>query len=497
MESKKIELLIRALEREKIAREKAEELLDERASALYRINEKLVDQVREIEFLHSLASVTREYSSNEEAYLFFLNEVCKLTKWPVGHVYIPVEKEGAVILQSSKTWHCSDKKKYNEFIEISERLEFFPKVGLPGSVFSSKKILWIKNLEGDNNFKRTNIAKKLSLKTAVGIPIKIKSNIVAVAEFFLDKEEEKDAHRIQVIENGANQLGILLEKYQMQKELSIKYNELKQTQIQLIQSEKMASLGTIAAGIAHEVNNPLSFILSNTESLRLYFKEIKMVFAEYDKIVDLFSKEKIPEFGKLIELKKAKDIDYYLSDCDPLLEETLSGLGRVREIIQDLKTFSRVDEAETSIANINDSIKIALKVLSNELKYKVKVTTELNDVPEILCYPGQLTQVFTNFIINSIHAITEYGEIKISTHADTGFIQIYFSDNGKGMNEEVLRKIFTPFFTTKPTGKGTGLGLSISYGIIKKHNGTIEVESEEGIGTTFKISLPIQNNIRM
>jgi len=271
--------------------------------------------------------------------------------------------------------------------------------------------------------------------------------------------------------------------------------KLKDNQAQLVHSEKMASLGQLAAGIAHEINNPLGFIQSNLTTLDDYIEVFKQLFKHYSELtksIDESDEELLLEALAAIQnLREEEDIDYVIQDVDLLLVESLNGAERVKEIVKSLKSFARIDEADLKEADLNEGIEATLRIIWNELKYKCKVEKNLQKLPPIRCFPGQLNQVFMNLIVNAAQAIEEKGMVTIETEATDTEILVRISDTGKGIPEENIPKLFNPFFTTKPVGEGTGLGLSISYGIIQKHNGKIEVESEVGKGTTFTIHIPI------
>ena len=272
--------------------------------------------------------------------------------------------------------------------------------------------------------------------------------------------------------------------------------KLKANQNQLIQSEKMASIGQLAAGVAHEINNPVGFITSNLGTLSEYitlFKNLIDLYDELDNNIEGLESEEILRIREsILKLKKEEDIGFVIEDVDTLLSESKDGALRVKEIVQNLKSFARVDEDERKEANINDGIEATLKIVWNELKYKCKVEKDLGKIPNTLCKPGQLNQVFMNLIVNASHAIEGHGTIKIYTRQVGSNVVIKVSDTGKGIEPCHLSKLFDPFFTTKPVGVGTGLGLSISHGIISDHGGTIEVESEVGKGTCFTITIPIK-----
>ena len=267
------------------------------------------------------------------------------------------------------------------------------------------------------------------------------------------------------------------------------YRELKATQSTILQREKMASIGQLAAGVAHEINNPIGFITSNLGTLGKYMNRLTEFISAQSDALELLKEENVK--GSLREKRKKLKLDYILEDVEQLIEESLDGAERVKKIVQNLKTFSRVDEAEFKHADINECLESTLNIVWNELKYKATVQKEFQKLPLTKCYPQQLNQVFINLLVNAAHAIDKQGEIIIKTWNSKGNINISISDSGCGIPDDRIGKIFEPFFTTKEVGKGTGLGLSISYDIVKKHNGEIRIESKEGKGTTFTITIPV------
>ena len=273
-----------------------------------------------------------------------------------------------------------------------------------------------------------------------------------------------------------------------QRELNRK---LEEAQNQLLQSEKMASLGQLAAGVAHELNNPIGFVRSNVSTLEGYLDGILEIIAAYDEHA---AGALAPEAAAaLVELKRKKDFDFLREDVFLLLAESKDGLFRVQEIVQNLKDFSRVGETGWGWADIHACIDSTLNIIWNELKYKCTVVKHYDPtLPQVCCIASQLNQVFMNLLVNAGHAIADKGEITISTcHGSDGMAYIAISDTGVGIPDENLPHLFEPFFTTKPVGKGTGLGLSIAYGIIGRHHGSIDVHSVVGQGTTFTVNLPI------
>lgn len=275
-------------------------------------------------------------------------------------------------------------------------------------------------------------------------------------------------------------------------QLSTAYDKLKAAQTQLIHSEKMASLGQLVAGVAHELNNPINFIYGNMPHLRNYIDNIKNLFEEYDKTI-INVEDKL----KLDDLKQEINWEFLLSDLDLIIVDCKNGAERAKKIVNDLRNFSRLGEAEFKFTNIHEGIDSTLNLLAHEYKNKIKIEKDYGVFDQIECYPDQLNQVFMNLLSNAAHAMPKEKILSgdacvwITTYKENNNIKIVVKDNASGISQEELKKIFDPFYTTKPIGKGTGLGLSITYGIIEKHNGSIEVKSIEGVGTTFSITLPI------
>ncbi|NOY77230.1 MAG: response regulator [Calditrichaeota bacterium] len=272
--------------------------------------------------------------------------------------------------------------------------------------------------------------------------------------------------------------------------------EIKEAQSQLLQHEKMASIGQLAAGVAHEINNPIGFIYSNLSVLQDYIADLLSFFQRYralKKAVQTGRMETVlSAFKELEKAEKEIDLDFIMDDFEKIVRESLDGAERVKVIVQDLKDFSHIDQAEVKYFNLNQGLESTLNIVWNEIKYKAKVIKEYGDIPEVRCYPMQLNQVFMNLLVNAAQAIEKNGLIKIKTFAKKNRIYVQITDNGCGIPKKNLHRIFDPFFTTKEVGKGTGLGLSTAYNIIKKHNGEIRVESKVGKGTRFTIELPIE-----
>jgi signal transduction histidine kinase len=271
--------------------------------------------------------------------------------------------------------------------------------------------------------------------------------------------------------------------------------ELREAQAHLLQSDKMASLGQLAAGVAHEINNPVSFVGSNLKTLEEYVGDLLQLVGSYESLLSAVEGgernaiEGEKKRGR--SLVKQIDVGFLMADLSRLVAQSLDGMERIRHIITDLKEFSHVDRGERRRFNLNEGIESTLNIVWNELKYKAEVIKDLGDIPEVLCYPQQLNQVFMNLLVNAAQAMNERGKIWIRSYASEDSVVVEIEDSGCGIPEESIKKIFDPFFTTKPVGKGTGLGLSVSYDIVQKHNGKMEVESTVGKGTKFRVLLPI------
>jgi len=273
------------------------------------------------------------------------------------------------------------------------------------------------------------------------------------------------------------------------KALQAAYSELKQTQSHLLQQEKMASIGQLAAGVAHEINNPVGFISSNLSSLHKYSTRL----GEYIALdTELVTQAGIKELAdRQADGKKKYKIDYILSDIDALIRESLDGCDRVKKIVQDLKGFSRIDQATRQNVDIHECLDTTINIVWNELKYKAKIVKDYQASIPVACFPQQLNQVFMNLLVNAAHAIDKEGVITIRTWQDEAFLSVAITDTGSGIAPENVGRIFEPFFTTKEVGKGTGLGLSIVYDIVtKNHHGEILVDSTLGQGTTFTVKIP-------
>ncbi|MBS4097990.1 MAG: bacteriohemerythrin [Sulfuricella sp.] len=267
--------------------------------------------------------------------------------------------------------------------------------------------------------------------------------------------------------------------------------KLEQAHNQLLQSEKMASIGQLAAGVAHEINNPIGYVYSNIEALREYIEDAFAILAAYEE-AEASMAEHSRAFAKVDALKDGLALKGLREDIFARTAESMEGLVRVKKIVQNLREFSHVDNAEWQLADLHRGLDSTLNIVNSELRYKAEVVKEYGNLPEVECLPFQLNQVFMNLLVNAGHAIEERGTIAVRTGTSGERIWVEIEDTGHGISAEHLNRIFDPFFTTKAVGKGTGLGLSLSYSIVQQHHGQIEVKSTPRTGSLFRVTLPVR-----
>ncbi|MDO9031414.1 MULTISPECIES: PAS domain S-box protein [Hydrogenophaga] len=272
-------------------------------------------------------------------------------------------------------------------------------------------------------------------------------------------------------------------------ELDAMNHQLEEAQNQLLQQDKMASIGQLAAGVAHEINNPIGFVSSNLNTLRQYVNSLFSLGEACDAALAAPADASLA--SALAQKREEVEIDFLREDLPLLLDECADGLGRVKKIVQDLKDFSRVDHSDWQEADLNVGLESTLNVVRHEVKYKAEVIKRLAPLPPVMCLAAQLNQVFMNLIVNAAHAIVDQGTITLLSGVEQDWVWVQVEDTGSGMSAEVQRRIFEPFFTTKDVGKGTGLGMSLSFSIIQKHGGAIQVRSAVGQGTAIRIWLPV------
>lgn len=368
-----------------------------------------------------------------------------------------------------------------------EAEEFFPQLGTSGRwLFFTAAAL--KNSDGQivgaietfQDITERKIAETAFMKSQLEIEQMVEQRTAQLAE--VNTTLRSDVERREQVE---------YELTKRNSELNLLNAKLVTAQEHLVQSEKLASIGQLAAGVAHEINNPIGYIFSNYGMLETYLVTLFEMLSVYESAEQNYSD---PNLAKELQAKRlALEVEFLKEDIPDLMRESKEGIVRVRKIVQDLKDFSHVDATlEWSFTNLNQGIDSTLNVVNNEVKYKADIVKEYGEIPPVQCLPSQINQVVMNLVVNAAHALgPERGKIWIRTGVENESAWIEVADNGSGIPKEVLPRIFDPFYTTKPVGKGTGLGLSLSYGIIQKHHGQIEVHTEVGKGTTFRLTVPL------
>ena len=333
----------------------------------------------------------------------------------------------------------------------------------------------------------TESSESLSL---IYMPLLFNNNPIGVLSVQSFRKHAYNQYHLDILRSLGSYITTAIQNAGSYSKMTEAFEQLKSAQSKLVESEKMASLGVLTAGVAHEINNPVTFISGGIESLEDNYADIENLLKEIKSVKN--NEDTKAQWEKIEQIKTDINLDRILSEMKDLFQSVKNGANRTSEIVKGLRNFSRLDENDMKRANLEEGLNNTLVILNNKFKNRIELKKEYGNIPEIECYPGQLNQVFMNILSNACDAIENEGEITVQTRSENEKVYISIKDNGSGMPEEIRAHIFEPFFTTKPVGKGTGLGLSISYGIIEKHKGTIHVKSEPGKGTEFTIILPTQ-----
>ncbi len=323
------------------------------------------------------------------------------------------------------------------------------------------------------------------------VPIRSSDEVGILASTFNEMARALSARELQLQELNRNLENMVrdrtLELENSHEALKRAYLDLQSAQEQLVQTEKMASLGQLVSGIAHEIKNPLNFIYGNTSFLADYTRKLQSLVESFEKIPSISEEDR----AEIRRQKEAIHYSFIKEDLKILIDNFAEGARRINTIVSDLRTFSRMDTDTISEVDLHASLEMSLNLLRNQYKNRIEIHKEYGDIPKIQGYSGKLNQVFMNLLSNAFHAVQGKGDVWIRTRSNDGAVEVEIEDNGMGIPKENLKRIFEPFFTTKPVGQGTGLGLSISYGIIEQHQGKIHVTSVPQKGSTFTVRLPI------
>lgn len=492
-----------AFEREKKARKVAEKVLEDMSRELYLVNDqlknqydKMISEFKQKTLLLQISQYSQDMIKLSELLPDIISSMLSMATLPFGIFdYFPYDKSrdnyrSPVYTNNNLSDTQSSTSTFDEIL-VGDFLN-----DMTADVIREQHGKYIDNplglVEGDAR----NVMEQHKIEGVMVIPIIANNHAVAILYLFVNDESTSVGDYMELFSSSVKQLGYLVEHRYNEEKLEANYkqlkstvNELNLTQKQLVQSEKMASVGQLSSGIAHEINNPMGYIKSNINSLTKYQDIYKQGFLFLQALLAEPDNEK--RLSELDKYWQKNDLSYLLNDTDILLEETQQGIARVINIVSGLKSFARASDEKWTKISINDCVEEALKFSHNQLKYNVTIEKNLADVPAIKGNAGELTQVILNLLINAGHAIEKDGEITICSQLINDRVVLSIADSGMGIEPENLKHIFDPFFTTKEVGEGTGLGLSISFGIIQNHLGSIDVKSAVDKGTTFTISLPV------
>jgi PAS domain S-box-containing protein len=437
-----------------------------------RVERRLVAQ-------HAVTCVLAESSSSAEAIPKVLEAICDGLGWAFAALWRVDAR--ANVLRCIETWHRPSVE-LAEFELLTRRITFAPGIGLPGRVWASGQPDWIRDVTQDANFPRAPIAAREGLHGAFGFPILLKGDVLGVIEFFSDEIRPPDDDLLRMMASIGSQIGQFIERQQMH--------------ARVVQSEKLASLGLLSAGVAHEINNPLAYVANNLAVLGRDVRGLKGLVAAYEEALATAEPARAEKVADIARLAEEVDLTYIRENIERILESTRQGIKRVADIVQNLRSFARLDQATLDRVNLHDAILGSLELIRGRLsRRQIAVEQQFGELPPVLCAPAQMNQVFLNLLVNAMQAVEATGRgdgrIEIRTRAAAGEVVVEVADNGCGIPPEVLPRIFDPFFTTKVLGEGTGLGMSISHGIVADHGGRIEVESTPGQGACFRVIVPI------
>jgi signal transduction histidine kinase len=430
--------------------------------------------------------------------------LCNTFSWRFGE-YWTLDLDGHQLRQTLR-WDITTQQQSPD-----QTWRFEQGSGLPGQIWKAQKPIYFPDLAQNSDFLRHDFAMEMGLRHGYGFPVCDRSGLIGVITFLTQTDQPLDENLVDLLLLIGEQLGLFIQRKsneiqlrQYADQLEATLQKLQQTQAQVIQSEKMSSLGQLVAGIAHEINNPANFIHGNINPAQTYQSDLLS-------LLDLYEREYPNPTIALLEKRDAIDLDFLRQDFPQTLESMRTGSDRIRNIVKSLRTFSRLDEATVKAVDLHEGLESTLLILGSRLKSQtkfhqtssgIKVLKRYGNLPKILCHAGQVNQIFMNVLVNAIDALEEChrshdvqasATITITTECFLeNWIRVTIADNGPGIPESLRSQIFNPFFTTKPVGKGTGLGMAISYQIATEiHQGRLYFESTLGEGTSFILELPI------
>jgi signal transduction histidine kinase len=435
-----------------------------------------------------------------------LQILCESFSWRFGEFW-SLDREAARLRQTL----CRDIT--TQHLASNDELTFEQGEGLPGQIWEHQKPTFFPNLIQNPNFLRQDFAVEMGLRHGYGFPVCDRTGLIGVVTFLTQTDQPLDDDLIDLLLLIGDQLGLFIQRKsneiqlrQYADQLEITLQTLQKTQAQVIQAEKMSSLGQLVAGIAHEINNPANFIYGNINPAQTYQSDLLS-------LIDLYEQEYPDPSIALFEKREAIDLDFLRQDFPQVLQSMHNGSDRIRNIVKSLRTFSRLDEAIVKAVDLHEGLDSTLLLLGSRLKSQthchptipeIQVLKHYGNLPKVLCHAGQVNQIFMHVLVNAIDALDESDRrhdlqssatIMITTECCfENWIRVTIVDDGPGIPELLQSQIFNPFFTTKPVGKGTGLGMAVSYQIATEiHQGRFYCESTLGVGTSFILELPIDD----
>ena len=448
----------------------------ELTAALLRINE-LGMTLPEKDFLNAGLELAEKITHSAMGFLHFVNEdqeTLELVTWTTGALngctaafdsHYPISQAGI--------W--ADCFRQKSPVIFNDYANYGAKLGLPAGHTVLTRMISVPVIEGDQVRMMLGVGNKDGLY------------------------DEADVDTLRLIGNDlwriASRARAEVALKQRVAELVAVNQKLSQTQLQLLQSEKMASIGLLAAGVAHEINNPIGFVKSNFSAMTQYVDDLLGIASAYAEAEAQLGAPCADAFKVVRARKLAGDHDFLVTDLQQLIRESRDGVNRISKIVQDLKDFSHAGDNDWQWSNLQTGLESTLGVAWNQLKYKAEVSREFGALPDVYCLASQINQVLLNLLVNAAQAISERGHITVRTGTEGAQVWIEVQDDGCGMDAAHMARIFEPFYTSKPVGQGTGLGLSIAWGIVERHHGQILVNSRPGQGSTFKLILPIDRRL--
>jgi two-component system, NtrC family, sensor kinase len=423
--------------------------------------------------------VLAEADTLAQANAKILETICESLDWDYG-VFWRVDSH-AQRLRCATIWHRPTASA-PEFEALCRTISLQRGSGLPGRVWENAQPAWIPEIASEADAPRRLVAMRDGLHAAFAVPIVLRGDCLGVLEFFSHETRPPDPAILEMMNNLGTQIGQFIERHQMR--------------ARVIQSEKLASLGMLSAGVAHEINNPLAYVANNLAVLERDVRFLLTLLAIYEKADQDLALTQPDLIQQVARLSSEFDLSYVKEHMGKILRSTRQGVKRVADIVQNLRGFARLDYAAVDQADIHEALTTAIEMLRGRLdRRNITVEENLGTLPPVSCSPAQLNQVFLNLLVNAMQAIEsthrDDGRIEITTDSENGEIIVEVADNGCGIPDEILPQIFDPFFTTKEVGDGTGLGLSITHSMVQDHGGRLEVESAPGQGTRFRVFLPV------